>query len=212
MRCACRSTPPRGHPLTFHAWARSERLHPGRFGHAGHRMGRWCGRMCCWCRCWRSTGGATGWATAAAITTARSPALPDARTIGCAFAAQELPDGAGRADRHPAGLQIATERGLIPRVLRGPDDAHPVSRRHGWTQSGREAAAAALVTGLRAALRHRPGGGECGERQPRIRPGARHGADAVRGGRGRDHARATMPGTARRSSRTSRSSRGCCVR
>ena len=105
-------TPPRGQPLTFRRWQPGDTLDPGRFGtriptgpaviptvllvpllafdQRGHRLGY---------------GGGYYDRTIAA--------LPGVATIGCAFAAQQIPAVPSGPTDMPLD-RVATERGLIP--------------------------------------------------------------------------------------------------
>jgi 5-formyltetrahydrofolate cyclo-ligase len=105
-------TPPRGQPLTFHAWQPGAALHPGRFGtlapdgsavtpdvllvpllafdRRGQRLGY---------------GGGYYDRTIAA--------LPGVYTIGCAYAVQEISAVPSGPTDMPLD-RVATERGLIP--------------------------------------------------------------------------------------------------
>ncbi len=105
-------TPPRGQRLRFHAWTPGDPLHPGRFGTLApdgpvRRPDLLLVPLLAFDRAGRRLGYGGGYYDRTLA------ALPNARAIGIAFAAQEI-------DTVPAGPHdrpldaVATERGLIP--------------------------------------------------------------------------------------------------
>ncbi len=105
-------TPPRGSALTFHRWQPGDTLHPGRFGTLAPDGPAVTPTlllvpMLAFDRLGRRLGYGAGYYDRTIA------GLPGVRTVGCAFAAQEIAAVPVGPDDMPLDA-IATERGLIP--------------------------------------------------------------------------------------------------